>query len=102
MDRETKTVRLMIELYCRDHHGSRGLCDACGQLADYAVQRIVKCPFGPEKPTCSDCTVHCFKPDMRAQIREVMRYAGPRMSLHHPLLALDHLKRKLKTRPSRS
>ena len=98
MDRETKTVRLMIELYCRDQHGREGLCDACRALADYAAKRIAKCPFGKDKPACSDCTVHCFKPDMRAQIREVMRYSGPRMTWRHPLLALDHLKRKMKQR----
>lgn len=103
MNRETKTVQLMIERYCQDHHGFRkGLCDTCGQLADYAVQRIAKCPFGQDKPVCADCKVHCFKPDMRVKIREVMRYAGPRMSLRHPLLALVHLKRKLKNRLSRS
>ena len=96
MDRETETVQLMIELYCRDRHGSKGLCDACTQMADYAAGRIAKCPFGEHKPACADCTVHCFKPDMRAKIREVMRYAGPRMVWRHPLLALKHLNRKLK------
>jgi len=94
MDRETKTVRLMIELYCKNHHGSGGICDRCKDLADYAVKRIEKCPFGPDKPVCSDCTVHCYKPDMRTQIREVMRFSGPRMTLRHPLLAFDHLRRK--------
>jgi hypothetical protein len=28
---------------------------------------------------------------MRARIREVMRYAGPRMTLYHPVLAIRHL-----------
>jgi hypothetical protein len=28
---------------------------------------------------------------MREQVKVVMRYAGPRMLLHHPLLALRHL-----------
>lgn len=28
---------------------------------------------------------------MREQIKAVMRYAGPRMLLHHPILALFHM-----------
>ncbi len=95
MDRETKTARLMIELYCRGFHGGETLCDKCLALADYCARRMARCPFGVDKPACSDCTIHCFNPDMRAQIREVMRYAGPRMTWRHPLLAVAHLKRKI-------
>jgi len=102
MDRETETIQLMIELYCKNHHSRAAICEDCKKLADYAAQRIEKCPFGVDKPTCSDCTVHCFKPEMRRQIIAVMRYAGPRMTWRHPLLALKHLQRKLKNRPSRS
>jgi hypothetical protein len=28
---------------------------------------------------------------MREQIRQVMRYAGPRMLLHNPILTIRHL-----------
>jgi hypothetical protein len=28
---------------------------------------------------------------MKKKIVEVMRYAGPRMLLHHPILAIQHL-----------
>ena len=31
-----------------------------------------------EKTFCSNCTVHCYRPEMRERIRTVMRYAGPR------------------------
>ncbi|MDX9746557.1 MAG: nitrous oxide-stimulated promoter family protein [Syntrophales bacterium] len=98
MFRETRTVRLMVELYCRHHHGGKGICGDCGALADYAAKRIEKCPFGRNKPVCSQCSVHCFRPDMRERIREVMRYAGPRITLRHPVLALDHLRRRLRGR----
>ena len=30
-------------------------------------------------------------PDMRLHMQAVMRYAGPRMLLHHPMSALQHL-----------
>jgi hypothetical protein len=51
----------------------------------------VRCPFGADKPTCANCTIHCYRAEMREQVREVMRYSGPRMMWRHPLLALAHL-----------
>ena len=95
LERERRTIRLMIELYCQKKHpsakaGSR-LCPACQQLADYSLQRIEHCPFKDNKPTCAKCTVHCYKPAMREQVRQVMRFAGPRMLLYHPVLAIAHL-----------
>jgi hypothetical protein len=93
LERERRTIRLMIELYCQKKHPSdaAGLCPACQQLADYALQRIERCPFKANKPTCAKCTVHCYKPEMRALVRQVMRFAGPRMLIYHPLLAIAHL-----------
>lgn len=90
--RELRTVEVMIELYCRDHHGRAGeLCDHCAALRDYALRRVERCSFGEDKPTCSNCPVHCFKPSMREEIRTVMRYAGPRMAWRHPVLSIFHL-----------
>jgi len=89
--RELKTVRAMIEIYCQRHHTARGrLCEDCHALGDYAQQRIERCPFGRGKPTCLNCTVHCFEKQKRDQIRTVMRYAGPRMPLRHPVLTVFH------------
>ena len=48
-------------------------------------------PHGKVKPTCRHCAIHCYDMDHRARIREVMRYAGPRMIFRHPLLAIRHL-----------
>lgn len=83
----------MIEMYCRDLHSTRRkeLCDSCRPLNDYAMQRIDKCPFCLEKPTCANCTIHCYKDDMREEVRKVMRYAGPRMMRRHPVLAVLHI-----------
>ena len=93
LGREKQTIRLMIEIYCRKQHPSdkAGLCPSCQQLLDYAVQRVERCPFKADKPTCAKCTVHCYKPAMREQVRQVMRFAGPRMLLYHPFLAIAHL-----------
>jgi hypothetical protein len=90
-EKETKTVRIMIGMYCRNHHGGKDLCSECRNLSAYAEQRILKCPFGASKPVCSRCEIHCYKPQMKAQIQEVMRYAGPKMMYRHPVLAIRHL-----------
>ena len=91
MEREFKTVGLMIDLYCRGHHGSKdNLCSDCKELLNYVRQRLEKCPFKDNKPKCSKCTVHCYKPAERKKIKAVMRYAGPRMLYRHPVLAGKH------------
>ena len=90
--REEKTIEVMISIYCYGNHGSRTIpCSACENLLIYAKQRIKTCPLGEKKTTCAKCSIHCYKPEMREKIREVMRYAGPRMLYKHPLLALLHL-----------
>ena len=89
--RERRMIRVMIQLYCRDHHHCTGdPCADCGQLLAYAMERIDKCPFDDVKPTCARCPVHCYKPAKREQIRQVMWYAGPRMMRAHPVLTLRH------------
>lgn len=91
MDRERRTVDAMIHIYCKGHHDTKGeLCPECGALRDYAFVRLDRCKFGEEKPTCGNCTVHCYRPDMRERVRAVMRYSGPRMVLRHPVLAIAH------------
>ena len=97
MTREARTLEAMIGIYCRDHHGTRSeasgeaLCADCTELLSYAGLRLEKCPYQENKTTCAKCPVHCYKPSRRAQIRAVMRYAGPRMLLRHPILAFYHL-----------
>ena len=97
--REGKTAAAMISIYCRDTHGKDALCPACTELLQFAAARLSCCPFGSGKPRCSDCTVHCYRgrPGLRESMREVMRYAGPRMLLRHPVLALQHLLDRFRT-----
>ena len=90
--RELKTIRVMVEMYCCDHHGSSDpQCPRCAELMAYAARRLERCVFGDAKPTCTNCTVHCYTPDRREEVRVVMRYAGPRMLLRHPWLGITHL-----------
>jgi hypothetical protein len=90
--RERKTMAVMVDMYCHDHHGTVGaLCDECSIFLDYADVRLDKCPYGEKKPTCSNCPVHCYKPHYRARAKLIMRYAGPRMLMRHPWLAITHM-----------
>jgi len=100
--REQKTMAAMLKLYCLDHHGSYSvLCPDCQELLDYAVGRLEGCPFQEDKTTCAKCPVHCYKPAMRSRIREIMRYAGPRMLVKHPGLAALHLIDGFRNKPRR-
>jgi len=92
LSREKRTVAAMVRITCRDQHGAEhGLCEPCQALLDYALERLDKCPFQADKPTCAKCPIHCYRPSRREEIRAVMGYAGPRMMWQHPLLALSHL-----------
>jgi YbgA-like uncharacterized protein len=88
--RELRTLEAMIGMYCRHHHHGMLLCADCSMLADYARRRLERCVFGDEKPTCANCTVHCYRDDMRERVRTMMRWAGPRMIFRHPVLAVMH------------
>ena len=90
-EREKKTVAMMIRLYCRKKHGSKELCPECEALIQYAMVRSDKCPFMETKTFCSNCRVHCYKPEMREKIRAVMRFSGPRMIFSHPVMAVRHV-----------
>lgn len=90
--REKQIVSQMIALYCRKKHKCKKvLCDDCRSLKKYAEMRIEKCPFMETKTFCSNCKVHCYKAQMREQIRKVMRFSGPRMIIYHPVIAIRHV-----------
>jgi hypothetical protein len=81
----------MVRIYCRDrHHPADGLCAACEQFLNYAGARLERCHFGPEKPTCAQCPVHCYHRERREQVRGIMRHAGRRMVWEHPWLSVRH------------
>lgn len=88
----------MIGIYCRNHHGGRpdSLCADCDALLQYAHQRLDNCVFGELKQPCNECSVHCYSKSLRPRIIEVMRYAGPRMTLRYPVLSAFHLIDKLR------
>lgn len=92
IEREKETLKAMMRIYCRDkHHRNPELCEKCSSLLDYAYVKLDKCPFHRRKPQCSECSVHCYQPQKREEVREVMRYSGPRMLFSHPVLAALHI-----------
>jgi uncharacterized paraquat-inducible protein A len=91
LNREWKTMAVMVKIHCRDHHDSTAApCPECQELLDYARLRLERCRFGAEKPTCARCPVHCYQRTRREQVKTVMRYAGPRMLWEHPIMSLRH------------
>ncbi|MDH3787023.1 MAG: nitrous oxide-stimulated promoter family protein [Xanthomonadales bacterium] len=99
LKREHQTLVCMTHIYCdhhhQDHHGSE-LCEDCARLMTYARKRLEKCPYGVNKPTCANCPIHCYKPVQREMARNVMRFAGPRMTWRHPWRSLTHLFDKMR------
>ena len=89
---EKESLSTMIQIYCHgNHHTKKGeLCPQCKEFEAYAHQRTDKCPFMETKTFCSACKVHCYSKKWRPYVKEVMRYAGPRILFYHPILALLH------------
>ena len=93
----------MIDLYAAAHHTHSSQVDAENidaavpdreALKAYTHKRIEQCRYRSgkqKKPFCNVCPIHCYKPEMRRQIRAVMRYSGPRMLLYAPGMALRHI-----------
>lgn len=92
-EKEKQVVKEMITLYCHANHKTKKskLCPDCARLLEYAQSRSDCCPFMETKSFCVNCKVHCYRPEMREQIRRVMRYSGPRMIFHHPLMTIHHV-----------
>lgn len=94
LDSEMQVIKLMVHDYCRIRHGRsrrEPLCPECSSLLDYAVKRLESCPRFTQRTTCRRCTVHCYSPSRRQQIRDLMRFMGPRMLYLHPVIAIRHL-----------
>lgn len=91
IEHEKRVVAQMIDLYCRKKERNRTLCADCRELRDYAWKRLDNCRFGNRKGSCRHCKIHCYRPDMRARIRDVMRYAGPRMMWYDIVAVFRHL-----------
>ena len=81
--RDLAVLTRFVEVFCqksREKHAhvekaDGELCDECRDLLEYATDRLARCPMDP-KPKCKDCPAHCYKPQYRRRIREVMKFSG--------------------------
>lgn len=94
IEREKRTIEKMIRLYCRLQHRTGHLCPDCEAMLLFAHDKLSRCPFGESKTACKDCNVHCYPGNRRDKIRQIMRFAGPRMLFYHPKEFLLHLMKK--------
>ena len=92
--REKRMVGKMIKVYCHQRNNEE-LCPDCENLKAYANKKLLRCPFAKDKPVCSKCSIHCYNSKKREQIKKVMRYAGPKMILRHPLDTLLYFYNKI-------
>lgn len=101
MDLELKTIESMIDIYCKNNHFNKdrttkySRCPICTELGIYAKDKINTCIFKSNKPVCSKCSIKCYNSEHKESIRQVMRYAGPRMFVYHPLLLIRYVCRKV-------
>jgi hypothetical protein len=108
--RDLKLLATFIRIYCGGRHRDAvkepvvlrthdvaaihgrplHLCQACRKLLTHAFMKRTACPLDP-KPKCKACPEHCYAPQYRTQIREVMAYSGRRLVLSGRLDYLIHL-----------
>jgi len=105
---DLKILADFIELFCHARHdrsmvgertipgilqqGERSpktICVECADLLAHGMKKRALCPLDP-KPTCKSCHVHCYTPEYRQKIREIMAYSGRRMILRGRLDYLWH------------
>ena len=92
LSEEYEIVCEMIDLYHRKN--DRFSDGEISDLKDYVKRRLSSCPHGSNKPFCSYCKIHCYEPKKRCEIREVMRFSGPRFIFYRPGKSIKHLLHK--------
>ena len=105
-EQDLKLLITFVGLFCRSRHRElrteslepalarlagkpQQLCPDCAGLVTYAAKRLRYCPLEP-KPTCKNCPVHCYRPDYRQQVREIMAWSGKRLILRGRLDLIYH------------
>ncbi len=95
--KDRKVLEAMGCVFCKAHHSGEkdacGLCPSCRATVEATLARTAVCPFDHEG-NCQDCAIHCQRGEAQERIREIMRYAAPRMALRHPLMAAEYLRKK--------
>ena len=109
--KEIKDLKVLLQftaVYCRVKHGDDKsvmttadpelqhlplqkypVCQQCREFLLYAFERRLRCPLA-DKPACKHCPVHCYKPEHRQKVREIMRFSGQYLILRGRLDLLWH------------
>ncbi len=96
-----KTLHRMHMIYCKHNNhkvrlDNNGLCQSCQNLLNYSLLKTSKCKHKEKGRLCSSCKNHCFSHEKRSQIRQLMRFSGPRLFLSNPILSIRYLILKVK------
>ncbi len=94
--KDVKVLGNFISIFCRENHGTDEradlllkdarvrsilgdedpvLCSDCQKLLTHGIAKLLQCPYDP-KPMCKKCSTHCYAPDYREKMREVMKFSG--------------------------
>jgi hypothetical protein len=87
--RDAAAERTVPELLQPKKGPKQTLCPDCAELLEHGMKKRAACPLDP-KPTCKSCHVHCYTPEQRLKVREIMAYSGRRMILRGRLDYLWH------------
>lgn len=93
--KEIKVLEIMIKLYQKQHQDLMSKDQSLDLLA-YSSHRVINCPRKDVKTFCGSCPIHCYSEKYKVMIKKVMAYAGPRMIIYHPFVAMQHLIDSLK------
>jgi hypothetical protein len=101
--KDMSIVGRFTEVWCSGHHHSNRqtflvpgsqqtlqLCPECTAFMEYVVKKRLICPLEAEKPSCKHCRIHCYAPQQRAQVKQIMAWSGRRMILRGRLDYLWH------------
>jgi len=102
--KDVRVIGKFVEVYCAGKHGavmrskfklpeslgSISLCVECAEFTGYAIARRLKCPLEPDKPACKHCKIHCYSPEQRKRMQEIMSYSGRKLILKGRLDYLRH------------
>ena len=83
VDEDIKILTEFIQIYCDNKHRERpkindngtNICAECQNTLSYSSKMREYCSLDP-KPICKKCTIHCYKPEYRQRIKEIMRHSG--------------------------
>jgi hypothetical protein len=74
------------------------LCPQCFEMVVRAEKHASRCPHMAYKTFCHSCPLPCYSKSHLEEIAQMMRFSGPRLMLHNPLIALRYIREAVKAR----